>query len=445
MSTLLICNAQVVNEGRIQKADVLACDGRIARIDSDLSQITSDQFIDASGLYLLPGMIDSQFGIVGEEVKPEILARECQAAVVGGVTSVLLLPDLHTESHRKTNFSEKQLEALGHTLVTNFSYYQAVRVNEVEDLSGLSLKACCGLYADMADFQDEYRFDEPDVLQSLLENSPIIVAVHAESAPLILGNEESYRQVYGDKIPFHLHSSIRNQEVCSIAADEVLRLAKHTQANVHLLHISSDAEVELLAKYRAEYSNVSADVCSQFLVFTDTDSAKKGTQLKYCPAIKTDIDRAALIQGLLDGNIDNICTGHIPIARRDKEQDYLDVPSGLPQAQFAMPAVLEHFQDQILSLELIVEKTSHAVADRFSIGERGYIREGYWADLILVDIDRSFIARNEDVISSAGWTVYNGSEFRSSVHTTIVNGQVAWRNNALVDGVRAGQLIDFAR
>lgn len=444
MNTLLICNAQIVNEGSIQRADVFIRDGRIARIGADLSHLLSDQFIDASGLYLIPGMIDSQFSVVSESLTPEVLSKECIAAVAGGITSVFMLPDL-TRDNVDRCLAECDLNGVANKLVNNFAYYQAPKIDNLERLQEIQFKHCCGVFVSMVDTQDEYRFDDPEVFQSVLEASPALVAVHAECAPLIIENEESYRLIYGDEIPLNLHSAIRNQEVCSSAAEEVLEMAEKTKARLHLLHVSSASEVELLNKFRPKNPNLSADICSQFLAFTDSDCVKKGSQLKYNPAIKTDIDRAALIQGLLDDDIDHICSGHIPVPAADKKGSYFEVPAGLPQAQFALPAVLEHYQDQILSLEMIVQKTSHAITDCFNISHRGYIREGFWADLVLIDVEGSFIARDEDVISAAAWTIYNGNEFRSSVHTTIVNGQIVWANGALVEAEPAGMLMDFNR
>ena len=445
MSTLLICNAQIVNEGSIQKADVFVREGRIARIGSDLSHLPSDKFIDAKGLYLLPGMIDSQFTIIGDVLSSDKLAQECRAAVAGGITSVMLLPNLNQLGEGFAYLESDPVSLLDDNLVNNFSYYQVVKTDELDSIQDIDLTHSCALYASMCSDDDNLRFDDPDVLETLLEQSPVLVAVHAENAPDILECEESYRQIYGDEIPYHLHSSIRSQQACSSAAEQALVLAEKSRARMHLLHISSDAEVELLERYRSNNKNISADVCSHFLTFSEIDCNKRGAQLKYNPSIKTDIDRAALMQGLLDNNIDNICSGHIPVRFKEKEKSYLDVPSGLPQAQFALPSILEHFQDQILSLEFIVEKISHSVANRFGIVDRGYIREGYWADLVLVDIDRSFIARDEDVISDAGWTIFNGNEFRSSVLTSIINGQIVWANGALVDAPLVGQLMTFNR
>lgn len=445
MTTLLICNAQLVNEGIIEKADVFIRDGRIAQIAPDLSHLPSDKFIDAKGLHLLPGMIDTQFSVASDVLVKGNLEQECQAAIAGGITSIMLLPDIATTEESELAPAAEVIDSLRTRLVNNFSYYQAVKITELESIQSGDYQHCCGLYLSMCSENDEYRFDDPDTLETFLERAPILIAAHAENAPLILESEESYRQIYGDDIPPNFHSSIRSEQACVSAAEQLLTVADPAKNRIHLLHVSSEVEVELLEKYRKSNKHISADVCSHFLTFSDIDCNKRGALLKYNPAIKTDIDRAALMQGLLDNNIDNICSGHIPVSLGDKEKDYLEVPPGLPQSQFAMPSILEHFQDQILSLECIVEKTSHSVAERFDIKERGYIREGYWADLILVDIDRSFIARDEDVLSRAAWTIFNGNEFRSSVQTTVVNGQVVWSNGALVETSNAGQFIEFDR
>ena len=441
MDTLLICNAQIVNEGCIQQADIFIRGGRIARIGKDLSHLPSDHTLDVLGKYLLPGIIDSQFTVPDLLCNPDVLRQESQAALAGGITSIMLLPSSDKGEPSPDHVSPKVAESAH----CNFATYKSIRRDELNGLQELSVEQHCGLYVSTSSEDDQLRFDNATELEQLLVQSPILVAVHAESGPLVAESEESHRQIYGDNIPFHLHSVIHGDQACASAAKEVLELAKETQARVHLLHVSSAAEVELLEHYRDKQQRISADICSHFLTFSDADYSAKGSLLKYDPAIKTDVDRAALIQAVLDGQVDTICSGHIPISEKEKQGAYFDVRSGLPQAQFALPSILEHYQDQILSLETIVQKTSHAVADKFAIQDRGYIREGYWADLVLIDVEGSFIARDEDVISSAGWTIFSGNEFRSSVLVTILNGKIAWAHGEFAKDLGLGQCLQFIR
>ena len=441
MSTLLISNAQLVNEGKVYESDVFIRNGRIEQIGLDLSQLTSDQFIDGSGKHLLPGMIDSQFKLLPQGDFQENLARESKAAIAGGITSCLLLPSYspeapHPNEQFTTDYSKISLE-------NNLSQYFSATQSSLDDIVSIDPSSCCGVYVDLASNSDELRVDDPSTLERVFKESPCLIALHAEDAPTILENEENYRQIYGDDIPVHFHGSIRSAEACAIAADEVLNIALNNNSRVHLLHVSGIKEIELLEKARQNSSTISAGVCSHYLTFSEADYEGKRGLLKCEPSIKSDIDRAALLQALLDNNIDSISSGHTPLMLEEKEGSYFNVSSGLPGAQFALPSILEHYQDDILSLECIVQKTSHAVADRYSIVDRGYIREGYWADLALVDLEGSFIARDEDVISASAWTIFNGNEFRSSVVTTIVNGVIVWSSGKFQSAQASGKVLKF--
>jgi len=441
MSTLLICNAKIVNEGLIKDADVFIREGRIEKIDLNLSHLSADRFIDASGLHLMPGMIDTHFSLDSIIDSKTSLQQEAAAATAGGITSIFLVPNASHERFSPSAFSVDMSEV---TLQCNVSNYHAATHSTLDTLAAIDASRCCGVYVDMSSTDDDLRIDDTDTLEQVLTNASVIVALQAEDAPSILVREESYRQIYGDDIPFHLHGSIRSSEACYIAASSVMDIALKTQSSVHLLQVSSAKEVELLGRVRKQSLDATADVCSHYLTFSDADYIDREGTLKCNPAIKSDIDRAALMQGLLDNNINNISSGHRPIDYLDKQGGYFEVPSGLPLAQYALPSILEHYQDQILSLESIVQKVSHSVADRFLVVDRGYVREGYWADLVLVDLEGSFIARDEDVISGAAWTIFNGNEFRSSVLTTIVNGVVVWDRGHVFDAHSAGQSIAFA-
>jgi dihydroorotase len=441
MSTLLICNVQLVNEGLIQEADVFIKDGRIDRIGSDLRHLASDRYIDGLGNYLLPGIIDTQSRLSASIDPFESIKVESKASVAGGITSSMLLPSHGTDLQQSfidlgTNF--RQISSLN-----NFSVYHLGTHNNLKEIASLDTANFCGVYVDMASNNDAIRVDDHSSLERIFKESPSLVALHAEDAPSIFESEESYRQIYGDSVPFQLHGSIRSAEACYLAASEALNIALSTNSRAHILNVSSLKEIELLSRIRQQSSVISVDVCSHYLAFSDVDCMDRGSLLKCRPSIKSDIDRAALMQGLLDNDIDSICSGHTPVSLVDKQGQYFDVPSGLPLAQYTFPSILEHYQDQILSLEVIVQKTSHAVADRYGVVDRGYIREGYWADLVLVDLEGSFIARDEDVFSEAGWTIFNGNEFRSSVTTTIVNGCVVFKDGTLVSKKEYGRSLKF--
>ncbi|RVU83877.1 dihydroorotase [Leucothrix sargassi] len=445
MSTLLICNARIVNEGSTTEGDIFVRDGLIESLGSDLSHLPSDRFIDAKGLLLLPGMIDTQFTLAAANFSEERLIQETHAAVAGGVTSVMLLPNLNSEISTGLP-NKKQTQQLTPKLINNLALYQVAKSGGSDDLSELSvLSHICALFVSMVSLSDSYRVDSDNELENIIANSPILVAIEADDMPSILENEESYRQIYGDNIPVQLHSTIRGVKSCADSVERVLSISDALKKRIHLLHVSCTEEIELIESARRHNSLVSADVCSHFLTFSSSDYEQKAHFLKYNPAIKSDIDRAALVQGLFDHNITSICTGHVPYSKKEKRGGYFDIKPGMPQAQFALPAILEHYQDEIFNIEDIVEKTSHAVAECFGIKNRGYIREGYWADFVLVDPDESFISRNEDVLSVAGWTIYSGNEFRSSIVKTIVNGEVVYSRKGGDTVSGAGQLLEFKR
>ena len=441
MSTLLISNVRLVNEGLIQEVDVFIKNGRIDRVGSDLSHLVAKQYIDGLGKHLIPGIIDAQSRMsASSELQTNIL-NESKASIAGGITSSLLLPS--SEYGFEQQFSEFVTDHQQVSSFNNFSFYYPASTLNLASIATIDATNCCGVYVDMASSNDAIRLDDRSSLESVFIDSPTLVAFHSEDAPSIFESEESYRQIYGDSVPFQLHGSIRSEEACYLAASEALELALSTSSRAHLLNVSSVKEIELLSRIRQQTTLISADVCSHYLTFSEADYNERGALLKCRPSIKTDIDRAALMQGLLDNNIDIISSGHVPITMTEKQGDYFDVPSGLPLAQYTLPSIYEHYQDQIFSLEMIVNKTSHAVADCFGIVDRGYVREGYWADLVLVDLDGSFIARNEDVVSKAGWTIFNGNEFRSSVVMTIVNGVVVWSERDFFHNQGAGSPLVF--
>jgi len=445
MTTLLICNAQLVNEGVISEADVYIRNGRIEKIGPNLDHLTSDKYIDAKGLHLLPGMIDTQFSLACDTFSEDRFLCETKAATAGGITSVMLLPSISNGPEIGLPTSD-QLQQLLPKLKNNLSVYAVAAPGKLDILDEVCNESyICAIFASMVSANSAFRFDKAELIEELISTSSLLVTVEADDMPSILENEESYRQVYGDDIPIQFHSIIRGARSCSEATKLIIRISDKLEKPVHLLHVSCTEEIELIEHAKKESSLVTADVCSHFLTFSDTDYEQKGSLLKHNPAIKSDIDRASLMQGIMDSNITNICSGHTPYSYEDKQGSYFEVASGMPQAQLALPSVLELYQDQIFSLELIVEKTSHAVAESFSIKDRGYIREGYWADLVLIDLKESFIARNEDGLSSAAWTIFSGKEFRSSIVKTIVNGEVVWSKKRDINVSGTGCLLDFDR
>ena len=444
MGTLLILNAKIVNENTIVESDVYVRSGRIEKIGKDLSSMKVMQVIDAKGKYLLPGMIDDQvhFREPGMTDKANI-CTESRAAVAGGITTFFDMPN--TIPHvLNSEFLEEKMAIAAEKSIANYSFYHGTSNDNLEEIKAINPLSCCGLKVFMGSARGELLVDDVDTLNQVFKHSPLLLAAHCEDMPTIVENEENYRQIYGDEIPFKFHSRIRSEEACYKSSSLALELAKANDTRLHVLHISTVKEAEMFSALPVNEKRITAEVCSHYLTFSEDDYAEKGALIKSNPSIKTEVDRAGLFQGLLDGRLDSIATDHAPHTWKEKQGTYFEAPSGLPLVQYAMPLLLEHYQDGILSLELVVEKTSHAVADIFNIKDRGYIREGYWADLVIVDVDTAITAKNEDVISKCAWTPFDGFEFRSSVYATIVNGDLVYINNKVRTGSQ-GMRVEFDR
>ena len=444
MRSLLITNAKIVNDGEIQEADILIKSGRIEKIASEITADATSTVYDARGKILMPGMIDGQvhFREPGMEHKATI-ATESRAAVAGGITSYMDMPNTIPNTLTAEILEEKYQLAAKHSLA-NYSFYLGASNDNLESIKSLDPNAACGVKVFMGASTGNMLVDDPDTLEQIFKHSPILVATHCEDTPTILENEESYRQIHGDDIPFELHPIIRSEEACYKSSSFAVELAKQHGTKLHVLHISTAKEVELFSNDDLQDKQISAEACVHFLVFSDEDYAEKGSLIKCNPAIKTAEDRAGIIQGLMEGRIDTIATDHAPHTWEEKQNSYFQAPSGLPLVQYALPAILENYHDGIFTLEFIAEKVSHAVAKRFQIKDRGYIREGYWADLTLIDLDKTTKALHRNVLSKCKWTPFDGYEFRSSIVATWVNGNRVWYNGEIEDN-SLGMRLAFER
>jgi len=444
MGTLLILNAKVVNENKIFDADIYVRGGRIEKIGKDLSNLKVQKVLDVKGKYLLPGMIDDQvhFRDPGMPDKGDILT-ESRAAVAGGITTYFDMPNT-IPNVLDSDILEDKMKIAAQKSIANYSFYHGTSNDNLEAIKAIDPQSCCGLKVFMGASTGNMLVDNEETLHGVFEHAPLLVATHCEDTPIIIENEENYRQIYGDDIPFEMHPKIRSEEACYKSSSLAMALAKEHDTRLHILHISTAKEAEMFSDLPLEEKRITAEVCSHFLAFTEEDYAKKGALIKCNPAIKTEVDRAGLFQGLLDGRLDVIGTDHAPHTWEEKQGNYFNAPSGLPLVQYVMPSLLEHYQDGIFSLEFLVQKTSHAVADLFNIKERGYIREGYWADFVVIDVENGIKAKNEDTLSKCGWTPFDGFEFRSSVYATIVNGDLVFINNKVRNGT-LGKRIEFDR
>jgi len=443
-STLLILNAKIVNENSIVESDIYIRGGRIEKIAKDLSSMKVSNVLDVKGKHVMPGMIDDQvhFREPGLTYKGSIKS-ESRATVAGGITTFFDMPD-SIPNVLNSEILENKMQLAAEKSIANYSFYHGASHDNLEDIKIIDPQACCGLKVFMGSSSGNMLVDDEDTLNDIFANTPIFLAAHCEDTPTIIENEENYRQIYGDDIPIEFHSKIRSEEACVKSSTLAMKLAKAHKTRLHILNITTAKEAEKLSELPLDEKLITAEVCCHYLMFCDEDYETKGSLIKCNPSIKTAADRAALIQALLDGRLDIIGSDHAPHTLEEKQGNYFDTPSGMPMVQYALPSLLEHYQDGIFSLELIAAKTSHAVADLFNIKERGYIREGYWADLVVIDLDNESTVSNDDVISKCGWTPFDGYEFRSSVYATVVNGELVYVNQKVRNGT-LGQRIEFDR
>ncbi len=444
MSSLLITNAKVVNEGRIAELDVLVRNGRIEKIGADLSAHKADRVIDASGKHLLPGMIDDQvhFREPGLTHKGEI-ATESAAAVAGGITSYMEMPNVNPLTINRAALEDKYDRAAQKSLA-NFSFYLGASNDNLDEIKTLDPKAACGIKVFMGASTGNMLVDKRETLEGIFANSPIIVVTHCEDSPLIKLNEDRYRAQYGEDVPMACHPLIRSEEACWKSSSLAVELAKKYGTKLHILHLTTAKELALLTPGDLDGKRITGEACVHHLYFNEADYETRGALIKCNPAIKTAADQQALLDAVNDGRIDVIATDHAPHTWDEKQQSYFKAPSGLPLVQHALISLLEHYHSGRFSLETIVQKTSHNVARLFQIEQRGFIREGYWADLVLVDLATPTVVDQQKILSKCGWSPFAGTVFKSSIATTLVNGEVAFENGQVNAAVR-GKRLNFTR
>jgi dihydroorotase len=439
--SLLITNALICNDGRVTPGDVLMRRGRIEKVAREIPAGRVDRIIDARGKYLLPGFIDDQvhFREPGLTHKGD-LATESAAAVAGGITSFMDMPNTIPNVTSRAVLMDKYRIARGRSKA-NFSFYFGGANDNLDEIRALQPGDCCGVKIFMGASTGNMLVDDPKTLELIFAECPTLIATHCEDTPTIKANEERFRQQYGEDVPFSAHPLIRSEEACYKSTVLATSLARRHGTRLHVLHLTTARELELFEPGPLNGKQITAEVCVHMLHFDDRAYAAKGAFIKCNPAIKTAADRKALLAGLKDGRLAVIATDHAPHTLAEKGEKYFKAPSGLPLVQHALLMLLEHVHDGTLPLELIVEKTSHRVADLFAIRDRGYIREGYFADLVLIDHLKPTTVRREDVLSKCGWSPFEGDTFRSSIVTTIVNGVVAYENGRVTEAV-AGQRLD---
>ncbi len=444
MKKILILNARIVNEGSIQSGDVFIQNGRIEAIGPGLARRQADITIDADGQVLMPGMIDSHvhFREPGLTHKGDI-ASESRAAVAGGITSYLEMPNTIPPTTTRKRLAEKYRIA-SRTSLANYGFYLGATSDNLDEIKGVDPQQVCGIKVFMGASTGNLLVDQPDAIRRIFAEAPIPVAVHCEDPVIIQKNEALFRSRFGEDVPIWHHPDIRSVDACYRSTSLAVEVAKRYGTRLHVLHLSTQKELSLFSSDPIAEKSITAEACVHHLFFDADDYEEKGALIKCNPAIKAQRHRDALIDAVLDNRIDAIGTDHAPHTLAEKEKSYFNAPSGLPLVQHALVSLLEGYHRGVFSLELIVEKTAHAPATLFQIEDRGFIREGYWADLVLLDLQRPWTVSSENIQSKCGWSPFGGYRFRSSIETTIVSGHLAWHAGR-IDPKIPGQPLSFRR
>jgi len=444
MNDWLIVNADIVNEGRRFAGDLRVRGGRIEAIAPSLAAKPGETVFDARGRLLMPGMIDDQvhFREPGLEHKGDFFT-ESRAAVAGGVTSFFEMPNSKPTTTDYAALADKYARAAQKSLANHAFYFGATNDN-LELIRKLDPKSACGIKIFMGASTGNMLVDNPATLDGIFRDAPVPIVTHCEDTPMIEANLAAERAKYGDAIPVERHPYIRSREACIKSTRLALELARRHGTRLHVLHISTADELALFEPGPLGNKRITAETCVHFLHFAEADYATKGNFIKCNPAIKSASDRAAIIEALKTGRIDVLATDHAPHTLAEKEQPYEKAPSGLPLVQSVLQCALERWYEGQLPLELIVEKTTHAPAMLFGVRERGFLREGYWADLALIDLKLPHTVTRDEQLSKCGWSPFEGSTFRSTIAATWVNGHLAWRDGKL-DDAQLGRRLEFAR
>ena len=441
---ILIKNASIVNEGKIYSSDVLIEDERIKQISENLD-IDADKEIDASGKYLLPGLIDDQvhFREPGLTYKANIYS-ESKAAVAGGITSFMEMPNTNPQSLTQALLEEK-FQIAEKTSLANFTFFMGVSNNNLEEVLKTNPKTVGALKIFMGSSTGDMLVDDKKVLEEIFEKSPMLIAVHCEDEDTIKHNTQLAIEKYGEDIPISEHPNIRSAEACYKSSSMAVELAKKYNTRLHVFHLSTEKELELFDNtIPLSEKRITAEVCIHHLWFNEDNYKEKGTHIKWNPAVKKESDRSALFEALLNDKLDVVATDHAPHTIDEKSNTYLKAPSGGPLVQHALAAMLEFYKKGKISLEKIVEKMCHNPAILFQVVERGYIKEGYYADLVLVDLDQTWQVKKDNILYKCNWSPFEGYTFSTKVSHTFVNGNLAYEDGVFNESVK-GKRLEFNR
>ena len=438
----VIRNAQLVNEGQVTESDVLLKNGRIEKIANSVEAPAGAEIVDAKGRHLLPGMIDDQvhFREPGLTHKGNFYT-ESRAAIAGGVTSYMEMPNSNPPTTNAEQLEWKYARA-AETSAANFGFYFGATNDNIDDIRALDPSAACGVKVFMGASTGNMLVDNESTLAAIFRDSPVLIATHCESTPMILANIKQATAKYGKHIPVTEHANIRSAEACYASSELAVALANKYQSQLHVLHISTARELDLFTAGPIEGKSITAEACVHFLHFDDSQYEQYGNLIKCNPAIKSKADQDAIIAAISDGRLDIIATDHAPHTLEEKADDsYLSAPSGLPLVQDVLVAALELVHAGKLDLHTLVRGITYNPAIRYGVKERGYIREGYHADLVLVDMNGGTEVSREKVLSRCGWSPFEGRRFNSRIDAVWVNGALAFDGQNVIEHGAAERLV----
>ena len=442
---ILIQNATIVNENKIFKGDVLIENEIITKISSKIKPTKNIEVINAEGKYLIPGFIDDQvhFREPGLTHKANI-ATESRAAIAGGITTFIEMPNTVPQATTQDLLEDKFKIAAADSYA-NYSFMFGGTNDNLEELLKTDPKKVAGIKLFLGSSTGNMLVDNEEILEKIFSSTKMIISVHCEDEGTIRKNTAIYKEKYGDDIPLKYHPLIRSEEACYLSSSKAIELAKKTGARLHIFHLSTEKETHLFRNdIPLEEKQITAEVCIHHLWFSDKDYEEKGTHIKWNPAVKTEKDRLGLWKALLDDRIDVLATDHAPHTLDEKNNNYLNAPSGGPLVQHAIIALLEKVKEGVIPIEKAVEKMSHNPAKLFQIEKRGFIKEGYFADIVLIDMNKPQTVSKDNILYKCGWSPFEGTTFSSTITHTFVNGNLIYNNGIFNDDIK-GKRITFNR
>tara|TARA_E500000178_G_C17028589_1_gene759300 strand:+ start:1588 stop:2922 length:1335 start_codon:yes stop_codon:yes gene_type:complete len=438
----LIKDAKIVNSGEVFKSDILIENDRIKKISPKIDLKISN-IINANNKFVIPGVIDDQvhFREPGLTHKASIYS-ESKAAVAGGITSFMEMPNTIPQTLNQ-KFLDQKFEIASKTSLANYSFYMGASNDNYDEILKINPKSVPGLKIFMGSSTGNMLVDNLNVLEKIFANSNMLIAVHCEDERIVKSNLKKFKQQFGEKIPMKFHPIIRNREACIKSSSLAIDLAKKYNSRLHILHISTKEEISFFSnKIPLEKKMITSEACIHHLIFDDSFYKNKGALIKWNPAVKTSYDKDAILNGLVNNNIDVIATDHAPHTLEEKMNSYPTCPSGGPMVQHSLVSMLEFFHSGKLSIEWIVEKMCHAPAKCFKIKDRGFIKEGYYADLVFLDFSNEWEVNNKNILYKCGWSPLEGMKFKSSIKSTFVNGNLVY-NNGIFNENHKGTSLEF--